>query len=119
MTKIARSLILLIPISLFSSSWVIAQEEPQNQISLGYRSLVFGENSDEARFQRYNDLRDGLILDTFRLGKRTDTYSLEFGGNHVGYRDQEFSGSYNRYGKFKMSLGYNQTPLFYSNSTRT
>lgn len=124
MTKNTRplivSLVLLTLVFLFNPSLVLAgEEEAKNQINFGYRLTTFGENSDKARFQRYRDLRDGVTLDLFRLNKTTETYSLEFNGDHVGYRDQGFSGSYNKYGKLKMSLGYNQTPLFYSNSTRT
>lgn len=121
MTKNARSLLLLIPaIFMLSSSWAIAQEqEAKNQINFGYRLLTFGENSDEARFQRYNDFSQGLILDKVRLYKKTKEFSLKFNGNHVGYSNQEFSGSYNKFGKLKMSFGYNQIPLFYSDSTRT
>lgn len=114
------SLFILIFVYLFSPYRVFADEgKTKNQINIGYRFTTFGENSDKARFQRYNDFGSGLTFDLFRLGKQTKTYSLDFGGNHVGYRDQEFSGSYNRFGKVKMSFGYNQIPLFYSDSTRT
>lgn len=114
------SLFLLVSVFLFNPSWVLAgEEEAKNQINFGYRFTTFGENSDKARFQRYNDFGSGLTFDLFHLGKQTKTYSLDFSGNHVGYRDQEFSGSYNKFGKVKISFGYNQTPLFYSDSTRT
>ena len=38
--------------------------------------------------------------------------------SHVGYRDQQYSASYNRYGKVKVSFEWNQTPLFFSQDTR-
>lgn len=119
-TKNAKSLLLLIPvIFMISSSWAIAQDETKNQVSFGYRMPIFGENSDEARFQRYNNFSQGLTLDKVRLNKKTEKFSLKFNVNHLGYSDQELSGSYNKFGKLKISFGYNQTPLFYSNSTRT
>lgn len=121
MTKNTRfPLLILATVFILSSSWAIAQEqEPKNQINFGYRLPIFGENSDEARFQRYNDFGQGWTLDKFRLNKKTKEFSFKFNGNHIGYNDQEFSGSYNKFGKLKMSFGYNQIPLFYSNSTRT
>src|SRR5215471_12123387 len=36
-----------------------------NEVNFGYRGTVFGPNSDQARFQRYEDLRDGATLDRF------------------------------------------------------
>jgi len=120
MTKRTRPLLLIAPvIFILSSSLATAQEESKNQINFGYRVLTFEENSDKARFQRFNDFSQGLTLDKIRLDKKTREFSLKFNGNHVGYSDQEFSGSYNRFGKFKMSFGYNQIPLFYSDLTRT
>lgn len=120
MTKSIKSLLLLLSVFLLSPSWAIAQdEEPENRIDLGYRSLTFGEGSDKARFQRYNDFSSGITLDLFRLTKKAPSYSVEFGGNHVGYRDQSFSASLRKHGKLKMSFGYNQMPLFYSDLTRT
>ncbi len=121
MAKNTRSVLLILAsVFMLSSSWAIAQEqEPKNQVNFGYRFTIFGENSDEARFQRYNDLSQGWTFDKFRLNKKTKEFSWKFNGDHLGYRDQEFSSSYNKFGKLKMSFGYNQTPLFYSNSTRT
>src|SRR5436189_2697946 len=40
-----------------------------NQIEFGLRGTVFGEGSDKARFQRYQDFRDGGTIDRFRWGK--------------------------------------------------
>jgi MtrB/PioB family decaheme-associated outer membrane protein len=90
-----------------------------NQIDFGVRGTVFGENSDQARFMRYRDLRDGGTLDRIRILKETNTYRATVQGDHVGYRDQRFFGSVDNYGKLKASFEWNQTPLFYSNETRT
>src|SRR3989344_6942504 len=122
MTKNIKSPLLLICLFLLNSSWAIAQEqetETKNKINLGYRVTTFGENSDKARFQRYNDFGSGLTFDLLRLVKENEKYSLGFNGDHIGYRDQSFSGSYNRFGKLKISFGYNQIPLFYSDSAKT
>ena len=90
-----------------------------NQLDFGLRGTLFGSNSDEARYQRYRDLRDGGTIDLFRFATGGDAYSLTLRGDHVGYRDQHFSGAYNNYGKVKATFDWNQTPLFYSDSTRS
>ena len=117
-----RSLILLAPVFLLGLSLANAQGQEaktDNQIGLGYRATTFGENSDKARFQRFNDFRSGMTVDLVRLMKKTETHALKFNGDHIGYRDQRFSGSYNRFGKFKALFRFDQIPLFYSDSTRT
>jgi len=39
--------------------------------------------------------------------------------DHVGYRDQRYSASFNDYGRVKTSFEWNQTPLFFSQDTQT
>ena len=90
-----------------------------NEIDLGFRGTSFGNGSDEARYQHYRDLRDGGMLDRLRIFKDTDGYRYNVQADNVGYRDQRFSGSYQNYGKVKASFEWNQTPLFFSNQTRT
>src|SRR5262245_56427898 len=93
--------------------------ELSNQIDFGFRGTSFGANSDQARFQRYQDLRDGGFLDRFRFDKRTDRWLFKAQADHVGYRDQRFSAGFDNYGKVKASFEWNQVPLFYSQDTRT
>jgi MtrB/PioB family decaheme-associated outer membrane protein len=90
-----------------------------NEIDIGVRGTVFGTDSDQARFQRYRDVRDGGTLDRLRIYKDTDAYRYNLQADHVGYRDQRFSASYMNYGKVKASFEWNQIPLFYSQDTRT
>src|SRR5258708_24766235 len=90
-----------------------------NQIDFGVRGTFFGENADKARYQRYQDLRDGATIDFFHFAKQTPNQFFTAEANHVGYRDQRFAADFNRYGKVKASFDYNQTPLFFSDSTRT
>ena len=90
-----------------------------NQIDFGVRGTAFTSGSDQARFMRYRDVRDGATLDRLRLFRSNDVYQLNLQADHVGYRDQRFFGGYNRFGKVKASFEWNQTPLFYSADTRT
>ena len=90
-----------------------------NVLDIGVRGTSFGSDSDPARFQRYRDVRDGGTVDRFRLFKDTNAYRYNLQADHVGYRDQRYSGTYTNYGKVKASFEWNQIPLYYSNSTQT
>ena len=78
-------------------------------------------DGDPARFQRYQDVRDGLLFSDFRYafaqpdGSSTSTRAP----NNVGYRDQEYFADYNRVGKLSLTGGYQQIPQFYSVDTMT
>jgi len=90
-----------------------------NQLDFGLRGTFFKDNSDRARFQRYRDARDGGTVDLFRFTKETPAYLLNLEGDHIGYRDQRFFGSINRYGRVKATFEWNEVPLFYSQDSRT
>jgi MtrB/PioB family decaheme-associated outer membrane protein len=90
-----------------------------NQIEFGVRGTALSSGSDQARFQRYRDIRDGGTLERLRIAKDTDKYRYDLQADNVGYRDQRFSASYMNYGKVKARFEWNQIPLFYSNETRT
>jgi len=90
-----------------------------NQIEFGYRGTMYTAGSDEARRQRYEDLRDGATVDKFRWGKATEQYLFKVEADHLGYRDQRFAGSYNNYGKVKANFEWNQIPLYFSNTTQS
>jgi len=76
-------------------------------------------SGDEARFQRYRDLRDGPTVDRFRYRRDRDTWSTEVAADHVGYRDQRYAVGFDRFGKLRTSFEWNQVPLFYSIDTTT
>jgi MtrB/PioB family decaheme-associated outer membrane protein len=89
------------------------------QVDFGLRGTNYTEDSDEARYQRYRDLRNGAFADGFLWAKDTDSAFSDVRGSHVGYRDQQYTGNYNRFGKVKGSFSFNQIPLFFSEDTRT
>lgn len=83
-------------------------------LDLGFRgSSVTG---DEARWERYRDLRDGLASKV-DLTKGSDTLGLRFRANNIGYKDQQYIADVNRYGKFKFTAMWNSTPLNYAYNT--
>jgi MtrB/PioB family decaheme-associated outer membrane protein len=95
--------------SLFAPSWNTFQ-------FAGRLSSVAG---DEARWQRYQDLRDGPLFTGARFLRETSAWSLAAGADNVGWRDQRYFASYERVGRFRASGLFDQIPQFYSVDTRT
>ena len=90
-----------------------------NEIDFGLRGTTYGTDSDQARLQRYRDLRDGGTVNLFKFNKETDAYKFNFHADHLGYRDQRYLANYNGFGRVKASFEWNQIPLFYSNTTQS
>src|SRR3974377_269641 len=92
---------------------------PLGQVDFGFRGTAFAGNSDEARYQRYQDLRNGVFAEALRWGNADDQKYWDVRATHVGYRDQQYAANYNRFGKVKASVEFAQTPLNFSDVTRT
>ncbi len=74
---------------------------------------------DPARWQRYEDLRDGLLFTNGRLLRETPEWTATAGVNNLGWRDQRFFGTYERIGRFNINGLWDEIPQFYSVDTRT
>ncbi len=83
---------------------------------LGFRSTT--TTGDEARYQRYQDLKSGLAS-KIGIGKETDASAFDFSAGNVGNDDQFYSINYNQFGKLKISLDYTGQPLNYAYNTKT
>jgi len=90
-----------------------------NYVDVGVRGTSFSDGSDEARYQRYRDLRNGLTLDAFRMTNDSSTRRFTLAVDHAGYRDQRYFASVDRFGKLKASFEWNQIPLFFSQDTQS
>ena len=66
---------------------------------------------DEARYERYRDLRSGAST-LFGMDKNTDQYRFGANASNIGYRDQRYSAGYTN-GKVGLSGVYNSIPLNY------
>ncbi|HET9269451.1 MAG TPA: MtrB/PioB family decaheme-associated outer membrane protein [Vicinamibacterales bacterium] len=90
-----------------------------NQMQIGGRfSSIDG---DPARFQRYQDLRDGVHFTDARYA-RSDPggrWLFNAGADNVGYRDQKYTVEYQRPGRFSVSGLWDEVPQFYSVDTKT
>jgi MtrB/PioB family decaheme-associated outer membrane protein len=89
-----------------------------------YGSVDFGGrftqvDGDEARFQRYRDLRSGVYGNNLIAGKRTEDFVFEVQAFNIGYRDQKYQVDLQRVGRLKASFFWDQIPMFISRDTRT
>jgi MtrB/PioB family decaheme-associated outer membrane protein len=84
-------------------------------IDFGYRGDSV--SGDEARYNRYRDLRDGAALNAFQLKKETEANYFFARAENVGYRDQRYSANYQSIGHLKASFDWIQVPLYLSKGT--
>ena len=98
------------------SSRSLFEVEP-NQFLIGGR--VTTVDGDPARFQRYQDYRDGLLFSGGRYLREDPKFTFNAMADNLGYRDQRYAAAYNRTGKFTVSGMWDQIPQFYSVDTKT
>jgi MtrB/PioB family decaheme-associated outer membrane protein len=97
--------------SLFEPTW--------HQFQFGGR--LSSVDGDPARWQRYQDLRDGVIFTDAKFAREDPGGNWLFRGtaDNVGYRDQRYFGHYERTGRFVISGMWDEVPQFYSVDTQT
>ena len=88
-------------------------DDTRSLFALTDRELFIGGRAtsidgDPARFQRYQDVRDGLLFSGFRyaFAPPDGSYTFHARANNVGYRDQEYFANYNRLGKLTVTGSY-------------
>src|SRR5215831_14725832 len=74
-------------------------------IDFGYRGTSF--TGDEARYNRYRDLRDGPTVNKFRFAKENDTTAFRAEAANVGYRDQRYYADVESAGKVRGTFEFN------------
>ena len=109
-----------------AASPTAADDTSRSLFALTDRELFIGGrvtsiDGDPARFQRYQDVRDGLLFSGFRyaFAQPDGAYTFNARANNVGWRDQEYFANYNRVGKLSVTGSYQQIPQFYSVDTMT
>jgi len=88
------------------------------------RSIDFGGrftsvDGDEARFDRYRDLRSGPAIPRFRFTTERDAWLFAARADNTGYRDQHYGAEFERFGRLKARFDWAQIPLFISQTART
>src|SRR5262245_15321133 len=102
------------------------EDESRSLFELAPNQFIFGGrvssvDGDPARWQRYQDLRDGVLFTAARFTRADPNgfWNFHATADNVGYRDQRYSGIYDRAGKFVISGLWDEIPQFYSVDTKT
>ncbi len=78
-------------------------------IDFGFRGISV--TGDKARFERYQDLRNGANIN-LALGKQTDTHEFSLNGSNLGYKDENINASFANK-MVKATAFFDQVPLHY------
>ena len=78
-------------------------------VDVGFRATTV--DGDEARFERYRDLRDGLYTN-ISFGKETGTYLYDLTAKNIGYHDQQYGFNYQN-SRMRFSFLWDSIPLNY------
>ena len=114
----------LATVLLCASAWSARAQQPAaaapaaptfGTVDFGFRAGTV--DGDEARYERYRDLRDGAFS-RIRFGKDTGEYAFAAGADNIGYRDQQYFANYAS-GRTRASGSWNSIPLNYSYLTST
>ena len=78
-------------------------------------------SGDPARWQRYQDFRDGVLFTNARFEREdpNGAWLFHLGADNVGYHDQRYFADYERTGRFVISGLWDEIPQFYSVDTKT
>ena len=87
------------------------QYRPRRRCRLGPRAT--GGLCDVGRFQTFGDPTSGPTLNGLRYERDRETWAFSRFDN-VGYRDQRYQASFDKFGKVKASFDWNQIPTWYS-----
>src|SRR5579872_1246725 len=79
-------------------------------VDFGYRGSSL--TGDPARYNRYQDLRDGPLVNRFRYAKETENTVFRAEANNVGYYDQRYFANLEDIGKLKATFEFNSNPLY-------
>jgi MtrB/PioB family decaheme-associated outer membrane protein len=78
-------------------------------------------DGDPARFQRYQDIRDGVLFTDARYARDDPggAWLFRAAADNLGWRDGRYVAEYQRTGRFVISGMFDQIPQFYSVDTQT
>jgi hypothetical protein len=105
-----------------SATMAWAQDKPEPTPTPSNGSLDIGgrftsTTGDEARYERYRDLRDGVNANLL-FSKETEKWSFDIKAKNIGYRDQRYTLDFNSR-RLRLTLLFDQTPInlaYYSKS---
>ncbi|MBX7187139.1 MAG: MtrB/PioB family outer membrane beta-barrel protein [Vicinamibacteria bacterium] len=107
---------------LASTTLAWAEDKPQPAPTPSNGILDIGgrftsTTGDEARYERYRDLRDGVNANLL-FSKETEKWTFDIKATNIGYRDQRYNLDFNSR-RLRVSLYFDQTPINYAYYART
>jgi Putative outer membrane beta-barrel porin, MtrB/PioB len=99
-----------------------AQDKPQPATTSSSGTIDIGgrfttTDGDEARYERYRDLRDGVNAN-FLYNRETPNWTFDFLAKNIGYRDGRYQLFFNSK-RVKLNAMFDQTPLNYAYYAKT
>jgi hypothetical protein len=108
---------------LASATVAWAQGKPQEQTTTPSNGSVdiggrfTSASGDEARYERYRDLRSGVNANVI-FNKETENWTFNVKATNIGYRDQRYTVDYNSK-RVKVSFLFDSIPLNYGYDLKT
>ncbi len=91
--------------------------KPTGLIDVGVRTSNI--TGDDARYNRYRDMGDGLFIETGRLQFQKQNWFLSAGTDHAGRKDARYDIAATRPGLLKLWGRWDQVPMLMSRTTQT
>lgn len=82
------------------------------EIDFGVR--LSGGLGDVGRFQTFRDPTSGPTLNRLRYTRDRDAWAFNAEFDNVGYRDQRYLATFDRFGRLRASFEWDQVPTWYS-----
>lgn len=124
-----RSAVTILFLGCAASSVAQVQSPPSVELLRPANPAVFGQidfggrfttvSGDQARYQRYRDLREGPFVDIPMYHRESETWWTTLKVRNAGYRDQRYELIASWPGRVKLEFLYDNTPTFISNDTAT
>jgi MtrB/PioB family decaheme-associated outer membrane protein len=123
------ALVVTLPTVTFAQSTLPTPTEPRDVAATAFSGRMFGNidfggrfsdiEGDPARYERYQDLRDGPFAKNLSFARRTADWTFSASADNIGYRDQRYFAEYRSVGRLQVSFLWDQIPLYISRDTRT
>jgi hypothetical protein len=93
------------------------QTTPPSNGTIGIGGRFTDVDGDEARYERYRHLRNGVNAN-FLLGRETKDWTFDFLARNIGYEDGRYALNFSSK-RWKITALFDQTPTNYAYYTRT
>src|SRR5262245_21905075 len=105
-----------------SSAAVLSAQESPGTLQPTVGTIDFGVQlatglDDVGRYQRFRDPRSGATPDRLRYNRDRESWRFDAALDHIGYRDQRYLASFERFGKIKALFEWNQIPIWNGGQT--